>query len=785
MFYISKAFSKRYNVQDPRILAFLVLQVCMTLCCYAGRIVRDIGADDSSFFKEAVPVWIDSRNVKNKDAEYTLTSSGRHTSRQAEPNLTVSFRVVFHVDSGDDVDFRLAASSTYRAYLNGEFIGYGPCVAAHGYYRVDEYKLRELLRSGENVLAVEVAGYNVYTYYTLNQPSFLQAEVVKGDRVLAATKTRAGEGGFEATLLDHRIQDVPLYSFQRPHTESYHLSVGHKDWMSDSGDARFKPLKLERTSTKKLLSRRVKYPDYTVRQSVENLGDSLFRFEVNSTGFIGLRATVRTPVQLVLSWDEILTKGDVNPHRLNTQNFITYNLDPGEYELESFEPYTLQYLKVVVKEGSCDLERPFIRQYVNSDVKGAFWCSDEKISKVYGAAVETYKQNALDIFMDCPQRERAGWLCDSYFTGRVAFDLSGNTLIEKNFLENFLLPEKFEFIPEGMLPMCYPSDHANGNYIPNWAMWFVLELEEYFKRSQDYGMIVEAKPRVLALVDFFEPYENEFGLLEDLEKWIFVEWSKANHFVDGVNYPTNMLYSKFLEVTGRIYSLPHLLEKAERLRNTIREQAYDGLFFVDNAIRIEGKLVPQPKNRTETCQYYAFFFEIADSDRYGDLFHVLVNDFGPHRKDTKKYQEIFPSNAFIGNYLRLEILSRYGLASQLLRECVDEYLKMAELTGTLWENTHTRASLNHGFASHIAHVFYRDLLGVKEVDVINKKIFITFNPHELEFCGGILPLGEEKIALKWGVSNGKLEYDYSVPKGFEVLLTNRTDYELKKTSLLE
>ena len=30
-----------------------------------------------------------------------------------------------------------------------------------------------------------------------------------------------------------------------------------------------------------------------------------------------------------------------------------------------------------------------------------------------------------------------------------------------------------------MLPMCYPADHYDGNFIPNWAMWFVLELEEY------------------------------------------------------------------------------------------------------------------------------------------------------------------------------------------------------------------------------------------------------------------------------------------------------------------
>jgi alpha-L-rhamnosidase len=75
--------------------------------------------------------------------------------------------------------------------------------------------------------------------------------------------------------------------------------------------------------------------------------------------------------------------------------------------------------------------------------------------------------------MDCPTRERAGWLCDSFFTARAEKVFTGENAIEYNFLENFLLPEKFEHLPKGMLPMCYPSDHYDKVFIPNWAMWFV------------------------------------------------------------------------------------------------------------------------------------------------------------------------------------------------------------------------------------------------------------------------------------------------------------------------
>lgn len=90
---------------------------------------------------------------------------------------------------------------------------------------------------------------------------------------------------------------------------------------------------------------------------------------------------------------------------------------------------------------------------------------DPELKLIFEAALETYRQNAVDIFMDCPSRERAGWLCDSFFTARVEKLLTGKSLIEKSFLENFLHEDKYEHLPEGMLPMCYPADHYKVGFL--------------------------------------------------------------------------------------------------------------------------------------------------------------------------------------------------------------------------------------------------------------------------------------------------------------------------------
>ncbi len=713
-------------------------------------------------FQRAVPIWIDGQ--------------------QTVPNVTASFRVPVEWDGQQLMELRLTAHCDYRVSVNGHFLGHGPCVAGAGYYRVDEYDLSKVLTPGTNLIAVEVAGYNNDNYYLLNQPSFFQAEVTADGKVVAATTTGSWNRGFtpfEGAVLGQRLQDAPKLSFQRPHRELYNLSgPDYEAWKTDLSAPDFKPAKLEETDAKALIIRRVKYPDYTVRHYTEALPNNIYKFECNSTGFIGTKLVVRKPSKLIYHWDELLTEGRIK-RRMSFDGRMEYELQPGTYELESFEPYTLQYLQIEVAEGDCEVQDVYIRQYVNGDVsRAAFDCDNESINQVYKAAVETFRQNALDIFMDCPSRERAGWLCDSYFTARVAFDLSGNHLIETNFLENFLLPEQFPNIPQGMLPMCYPSDHVNGNFIPNWAMWFVVELEEYLARSQDRAMIEALEPRVDALLNYFKRYENEDGLLEKLEKWVFVEWSKANEFVQDVNYPTNMLYAKMLDVVGDLYARPALKEQAARLRETIRRQSFDGEFFVDNAVRENGKLVPQKKNRTETCQYYAFFFDVATPELHPELWNVLLTKFGPHRMEQGLYPEIYPSNAFIGTYLRLEILSRYGHVQQLVDESADQYLYMAQRTGTLWENLTSTASCNHGFASHVAHVFYRDLLGLNRVDVPGRRLQVVFSDCDLQRCSGTIPVGDEQITLAWEKKGKKLYYTLSVPEGYQVDIENRTSLKL-------
>lgn len=732
-------------------IVFLVLM--MSGCSYP---TQHENLSDINSFRSAIPVWAEGQDtVKNQ---------------------TLSFRHVFSVKKMSPATIRLAASTNYRLSINGKFVAHGPCVAAHDFYRVDCYDISSFLHKGENVLAVEVAGYNEPSYYLLNQPSFLQCEVEMNGEVVAATGK-----DFKAYELKQRKSDVPRFSFQRPFTEYYTLVPGFTDWMiHPEWEDLNNQVRLAQVDKKQLIKRRVAYPDYRIHDA-SRLNDSIFKFDCNSSGFLGMHVTVTEPTCLKVSFDELLgDDGAVHINRLGCQAYLTYELQPGEYDLESFEPYTMQYMQVAFLKGEGKVSQMYMRDYCNADVKRAKFESDNaNLNRLFETARETHRQNSLDVFMDCASRERAGWLCDSYFSARAAFDFSGHTKLEKNYIENYLLPKEFKDIDKGMLPMCYPSDHWNHNYIPNWAMWFVLELEEYLHRSGDREMVDQAKQRVYELVNYFKSYLNEDGLLEKLDKWIFVEWSAANSYVQDVNYPTNMLYTEMLETVSRLYQDEELKKQADAIRKTICEQAFDGQFFCDNAVRKNGKL-ERTTHHTEVCQYYAFFFRTATPETYPELWKVLRDEFGPIRKEKNTYPDVEFANAFIGNYLRLELLSREGLSKQILDESIAEYLIMADQTGTLWENMTSTASCNHGFAAHLERVLVRDILGLYDVSPTEKTIRLRFVDSGLKHCKGTLPLGDDDITLEWSLENGVLSYHLDSPKGYKVVVESSNQPNIRE-----
>ncbi len=654
---------------------------------------------------------------------------------------------------------RIAAATRYRAFLSGRLISAGPARAAHGHARTDEL-LIDLTQGGE--LRIDVAGYYVRSYDGVKHPSFLTAEVLCGGSVLAATGF-----DFEGFINRSRVQKVMRFSLQRHFSEVYEgidrlekceiellpedvkyipreapmpcmdelpvLSVLSEGSMTRTRQCTRDPWfirripehtegyssqELEKAPSRDYCSMDF-HPDEGSARPFEpvEIGPmryAAFDFGRVRTGFLQADVEVLEAAELHIVHEDYCPQPYVDSARLFPQyiNLVSYTLEPGTYHLENFDALEMRYLQFCVLSGRIIVRTAGVRQFVYPEFeRSALNSADEKLNEIYDAAVSTFRQNALDVFMDCPCRERAGWLCDSYYTAQAEYAFTGDNRLERTFLNNFVDAGQLEGLPEGMIPMCYPAD-VTGSFIPQWAMWYVLELEQALVRcpAMDKNRY---RPLCSRLLAFFEKYLNEDGMLENLPGWNFVEWSKCNEWTGGVNYPTNFLYARFLKAVGTIYEDESLIRQCERIRKETIRRSFDGTLFTENALRAEDGGLHNTQNTSETCQYYAIRFGGIDlnAPEYAALKNAFMNVFGPdHSKYDSLRENIAPSNAFMGIYLRLECLLEQGLYDKALEEIKAFFGSMAHLTGTLWEHDNVESgSLNHGFASFTAAAILRAL----------------------------------------------------------------------------
>ncbi|MBQ9415666.1 MAG: hypothetical protein IJU20_02355 [Clostridia bacterium] len=677
------------------------------------------------FFRQAKAVWAKGGENRNRLIRYTAEIPG-----------------------GEKASLSMCAADLFRVFQNGRLISCGPARAAYGFARV----LRIPLDRAGGRICVDVLSYGINQYACVEQEPFFAAEIEIDGRVQVYTGDP--EGGWSAFWMRQRVQKTQRYSYQRGFSE-YWNDQGKKEEpvitvpahlpdllptetlpptlrflaaarVSSEGKVSLSEQPLYVYTDRSLLGISPGIKGYSkeelevcltdevgkmafVRQKTQD-GTELYAGEFrtfalpgNRTGLVSFVAVcpVRTTVYVLM--DELLREGDVDPFRMgDVCNIARFDLEPGTTRVLTMETFTTQGLKMVVTQGQARISEAGL-----VEVESSAWIrpmpegmkNDPELVRIWDAAVETFRQNALDIFMDCPSRERAGWLCDSFFAARAERCLTGESRVEKAFLENYLLYRGESPLPPGMLPMCYPAAHPNSVYIPNWAMWLVLQIGEYAQRSGDAELIAAFRPRLDALIAFLDTFLNEDGLLEHLGSWVFVEWSRANEWVQDVHYPSNMLYAKVLETYGRLYGEPGYPERAERMRRTITAQSFDGTYFRDHALRdAEGRL-KVAQDKSEVCQYFAFFTGLVSPRTAPDLWNLLQTRFGPGREAL--HPDVAKANTFVGDYLRLELLFRYGCREALLADIKGYFASMSEQTGTLWENDTPHASLCHGFTAHV------------------------------------------------------------------------------------
>lgn len=616
------------------------------------------------------------------------------------------------------ISINVSCSSFFTIFADDKVIFYGPERTPEDYARISLVKIP----NNTSNISISILYCGVPTLDLDEQEFFFGVEI--------CSKTQVLLNSFDLKFYKDNsyISDSLKYSFQRGFVERFDLNNQILESLNPVGiqspsilEANNIKCSYKEVTTKfirsgdfvgfksvgsrRYLELTKEYNKYDLDKELKDIATkrykySIFKLNGNKSGLIKLNIRSNTTEKAFVYFDECLINNEFVYGRGTVTNVIEVNLNKGDFTIVSNNVYTSQYFMVIYKEEVEIIPSLILIQ--NEDAIKIKSTNNKDTDLVLDACRNTYMQNSYDIYTDCPGRERAGWLCDSYFIGIGEKYFSNSNRIEKHFLENFIIGKCPEIHNDKIVPMCFPATHEDGTYIPNWALWFILEIDRYYQDTGDIKMLEAAKDKIINILSFFSDYENEYGLLENLPSWVFIEWSLAGSedYVKGISFPTNMTYARVLERVGKLYSMLDLIEKSKQLKEVINIYAFDGDYYHDNAYRSgDNKIIVFNDHKSETAQYYAIFFKINKDKSF---INKIINEFSANKLVNENGMP--KSNVFIGNFLRFLILLENKQYKKLLDEIIPYYLKMAKITKTLWEKDIDDASCNHGLNAAIAPI---------------------------------------------------------------------------------
>jgi hypothetical protein len=756
--------------------------------------------------------------------------------KNKRPNTFAVFSKKITVDKTNDLMIRITACSYYRLRINGEFVCHGPARSGHGTARVDEYSLDGFIKAGENLIETETACY-FGTFGTVNEdtgePAFVIAEIYQNGRIICFTDT-----DWEGREVYQRDRYAQRHSHCRQITEVWHLDENYPspaalprgeveavpcprfiprgvpypeyqhikaNFLIETGACAYdteKPLHTtffdrwneeyamqgERPGAEDLRLER-KPLDCAVKKRGgavsfgEGAGFKYASYDLKSmyVGFIEFSVTLAEASCVDIIYGErVEDDGDISSQPAHNTCFRVY-CPAGKTSFTSFEPYACRYVKAVVKT-----EKPFeingvgVLTYVTPDTRGGtFLCSDENVNAIYEAAYKTLLLNTLDIFMDCPDRERGGWLCDSLWTGRAAALMLADPSVERAMIENFVCVPADECF-YGFFPQCYPAagDFRHGA-LTTWSFWLIAEIREYYNRTGDRELLDKMKPRIDGFFDGVQKLCGEHGLFES-KSTVFVDWSQSNNRenVYPVSCAANAIYAYALLSYDELYGVPEAKEHAEKIRKTLKEKAIDGgvydpRYILRDSLDIkDGKLVGKPYF-TEAAQYTMLWADLFTKEECPKLTETVVNELGPCPRVRPMSLDIGAANMFIGLCIRLDMLSKLGYKEVMFEEIkhLCGYM-LKEGPGTLWETVSGKSSRCHGFMAHIGVLLSRDILGLDIPQTVPEKyVNIAPNPCGLRFAEGTVDTPDGVISVSWHKGEGEFELNVSAPASYKLNIT--------------
>ena len=442
--------------------------------------------------------------------------------------------------------------------------------------------------------------------------------------------------------------------------------------------------------------------------------------------------------------------------------------------------------------------------HTNAQKRGEFKSSNEQINKLHEMAVRTMLSNVQGLPIDCPHREKAGWLGDAHavapfenfnydlenFWMKYMDDISStsSTLVEKaSFPKTF--KTSYMGVKEPGIPfMVAPGKRLNGVASPDWGT-AVVQIP-----WQTYLFYGNKEPLI-------RHYDNMKKWVAHIKKMSTNDTIKTKHIVlfglgdwlppegnETIDTPVELSSTAFHYLDAKIMAqVASILGKNE-----------DAEYYADLREKIARAFVSQfydKKNKTfgsQTANALALDLQLVPQGDENAVSNAIVKNI------NEKYNGFIHTGIF-GLSRIGQALSRFGngkAAFEIFNKKGENsfaYMWHNANATTMWEILpinetskklclESSSSLNHPMQATFDQWFYEDIAGLKpHADGAGFKI-IVFEPtmmDQLEWAEGTLdtPFGITKSS--WKNEKGQIQWEIVIPPNASGYVALPSDKKIK------
>jgi len=390
---------------------------------------------------------------------------------------------------------------------------------------------------------------------------------------------------------------------------------------------------------------------------------------------------------------------------------------------------------------------------------GAFDADDPSLSHIWEVGWRTARLCAFETYMDCPYYERLQYVGDTRIQALISLYVSGDDRLVRNAIATFDRSR----IPEGLTLSRYPT--RSPQIISPFSLFWIGMVHDYWQLRDDPAFIAARLHGVEDVLAWFEErLDVQTGLLGPLPYWTFVDWPEAWPWdnvksiggvppgaEEGGSAIVTLQYAIALDqaaelfrASGRTPQAKHYAKMADSLRKATLKRCWDA----------DRRLLADTPAKTSFSQHANALAALSGTIR-GDQARDLISR-------TLADRSLVPCTLYFRFYL-LRALKAAGLGDRYVEE-LGPWRDMLDLGLTTFaERPEPTRSDCHAWSASPVYEFLATVCGVEPGSPGFKTVRIEPHLGQLNHVTGRVPHPAGPIQVELTRAAGQLRTRVDLP----------------------